>query len=222
MFPAIRQITVSIIAAVALCGIGTNGLAAAQPVAAPIDFDDSVSLFNGKDLTGWEGETQLWSARDGMIVGKSPGIKYNAFLATTQEYQDFELKLSFRLVGGAGNSGVQFRSARKAGSPQVVGYQADIGEQYWGSLYDEARRDKTLVDARQTGGLEAAKKDGWNEYVIRCQGDHIELTLNGVKTADYREVDTSIPRSGIIALQIHAGAPMEIQFKDLQIRKLGK
>jgi hypothetical protein len=219
MFPAIRQRTVSIIALAALCSIGVKGLAAAQPVAAPIDFDDSVSLFNGKDLTGWEGETQLWSARDGMIVGKSPGIKYNTFLATTKEYQDFELKLSFRLVGGAGNSGVQIRSARRPNSPQVVGYQADIGEKHWGSLYDEARRDKFLLDARQDG---TTKEDGWNDYVIRCQGDHFELTLNGVKTVDYHEADASIPRSGIIALQVHAGAPMEIQFKDIRIRKLGK
>ena len=214
MFPTIRQIMVSIVALVALCSIGAKGL-----TAAPIDFDDAVSLFNGKDLTGWEGETQLWSARDGMIVGKSAGIKYNAFLATTQEYQDFELKVSFRLVGGAGNSGVQFRSARKPGSPQVVGYQADIAEGYWGSLYDEARRDKFLSQAKQDG---IAKADGWNDYIIRCQGGHIELTLNGVKTAEYQEADASIPRSGVIALQVHSGGPMEIQFRDIRIRKLGK
>jgi len=211
-----------LLALAALMSLGCGEItAAAGPAAAPIDFDPFADLFNGKDLTGWEGDTQLWSARDGMIVGKSTGIKYNAFLATTEAYENFELKLSFRLVGGVGNTGVQIRSARKSGSPQVVGYQADIGEKYWGSLYDEARRDKLLVEAGQTG-LNAAKKDGWNEYVIRCQGDHIELTLNGVKTVDYHESDASIPRSGIIALQIHAGAPMEIQFKDLRIRILGK
>ena len=213
MSHTLRETTIAIIALAALCGPGI------QVQTAAIDFDSSVSLFNGKDLTGWDGETQLWSARDGMIVGKSPGIKYNTFLATTKEYQDFELKLSFRLLGGVGNSGVQFRSSRKSGSPQVVGYQADIGEQHWGSLYDEARRGKFLVDTPQNG---TAKETGWNEYVIRCQGDHIELTLNGVKTVDYHEADASIPRSGIIALQIHAGAPMEVQFKDIRIRKLGK
>jgi hypothetical protein len=200
-------------------GIILAGLGLKAVAADPIDFDDSVSLFNGKDLTGWEGDTKLWSARDGMIVGKSPGITYNAFLATTKEYGDFELKLSFRLVGGTGNSGVQIRSARRSGSPQVVGYQADIGEKHWGSLYDEARRDHFLLDAKQDG---TAKEDGWNEYTIRCQGDHIELTLNGVKTVDYHEADAAIPRSGIIALQIHAGAPMEVQFKNIQIRKLAK
>jgi hypothetical protein len=213
----IRRASITILTGLVLSALGILTIHSR-----PIDFDDSVSLFNGKDLTGWEGDTKLWSVRDAMIVGKSPGINYNAFLATTKEYEDFELKLSFRLVGGVGNSGVQFRSVRLPNSPQVKGYQADIGEQFWGSLYDEARRDKTLVDARQTGGLEAAKQDGWNEYLIRCQGDHVVLMLNGVKTVDYHEPDASIPRSGIIALQIHAGGPMEIQFKDLRIRKLDK
>lgn len=217
-----KRMTLVVLVSAAVAGLSLNPAAAAPRTAAAIDFDPYVSLFNGKDLTGWEGETQFWSAHDGMIVGKSPGIKYNTFLASTKEYQNFELRLSFRLVGGVGNSGIQFRSSHKPNSPQVVGYQADIGDQYWGSLYDEARRDKTLVDARATGGPKAAKKDGWNDYVIRCQGDHIELTLNGVKTVDYHEADASIPRSGIIALQIHAGTPMEVQFKDIRIRKLDK
>ncbi len=217
MFQSLLRTTIAILTFTALSGPGLNSAPAAA-----IDFEAYVTLFSGTDLSGWEGDTQLWSARDGMIVGKSSGIKYNAFLATTTEYQDFELKLSFRLVGGAGNSGVQFRSRRMPNSPQVSGYQADIAEGYWGSLYDEARRDKFLVDARVTGGPEAAKKDGWNEYVIRCQGDRVVLTLNGVKTADYREPDASIPRSGIIALQVHSGGPMEVQFKDIRIRNLSK
>lgn len=219
MFKTKWRITVAIVGLAALGSIGLQPLAAATPAESPIDFDTFISLFNGKDLTGWEGDTQLWSARDGMIVGKSSGIKHNTFLATTKEYQDYELKLTLRLVGGTGNSGIQFRSARKPDSPQVVGYQADIGEKHWGSLYDEARRDKFLLDAKQDGPI---KEDGWNEYVIRCEGGHIELTLNGVKTVDYHESDTSIPRSGIIALQLHAGGPMEVQFKDIRIRKLGK
>ena len=203
-------------------GLSINPPLTALPAAAPIDFERFVDLSNGRDFTGWEGDTERWSVRDRMVVGKSTGINYNAFLATTKEYQDFELKLSFRLVGAVGNSGVQFRSARKPGSPQVVGYQADIGEEHWGSLHDEARRDKFLVHARATGGLLAAKKEGWNEYVIRCEGDHVVLTLNGVKTVEYREPDSEIPRSGIIALQIHAGTPMEVQFKHIRIRKLGR
>ncbi len=101
-------------------------------------------LFNGKDLTGWEGDTSLWAAQDGMIVGNSPGIKQNQFLATEATYADFVLKFSVRLVGDAGNSGVMFRSVRVPGT-EMAGYQADVGPGYWGGLYDESRRNRELV-----------------------------------------------------------------------------
>ncbi len=78
-----------------------------------------VPLFNGKDLTGWEGDTSLWSAKDGMLVGDSPGIKQNQFLATEASYGDFLLKFTVRLVGDSGNSGVQFRSVRVPGDRDV-------------------------------------------------------------------------------------------------------
>lgn len=186
------------------------------------DEEGFVALFNGKDLSWWEGDGKLWSARDGMLVGRSPGIKSNDFLATTAAYDDFVLKLSFRLVNGAGNTGIQFRSQRVANSHVVSGYQADIGEEYWGSLYDESRRNRILVDARAAGVAKVLRMDGWNDYVIRCQGDHITLELNGLQTADYHETDPAIARSGIIAFQIHGGAPMEVQFKNIRIKKLGK
>ena len=107
-----------------------------------------VPLINGKDLTGWEGNTQLWSVRDGMLVGHSPGLNHNEFLATTRPYGDFVLSLDFRMIDGKGNSGVQFRSVRMPGT-EMSGYQADIGEGYWGSLYDESRRNKVLVPASE-------------------------------------------------------------------------
>jgi acetyl esterase/lipase/prenyltransferase beta subunit len=175
-------------------------------------------LFDGKDLTGWEGETSLWSARDGMIVGHSPGIKNNEFLATTKPYGDFILKLSYRLVGGAGNSGVQFRSIRVA-NREMSGYQADIGEGYWGCLYDESRRNKVLVPA-SPNALAALNKTGWNSYVLRVMGDQIRLSLNGVQSVSYMEEDANIARDGHIAFQIHAGGPMEVQFKDIYIQSL--
>lgn len=178
-----------------------------------------VPLFNGKDLTGWEGDTSLWAARDGMLVGTSPGLKHNDFLATEKSYGDFILKFSFKLTGVNGsNSGVQFRSVRLPGH-EMSGYQADIGENYWGSLYDESRRNKTLVNGSPKA-LEAFHKNGWNHYVIRAIGPKIVLTLNGVTSVTYQEQDASIARSGRIGLQIHAGGPMVIQFKDLLIQAL--
>jgi poly(3-hydroxybutyrate) depolymerase/prenyltransferase beta subunit len=175
-------------------------------------------LFNGKDLTGWEGNTMLWSARDGLLVGQSPGIKQNNFLATEKSYGDFILKLTFRLVNGSGNSGVQFRSVRLPGH-EMSGYQADIGNGYWGSLYDESRRNRTLK-AGSERALEALHKTDWNEYVVRAMGPKIRLSLNGVLSVDYDEADKEIARSGKIAVQIHSGGPMEVQFKDVLIQPL--
>ena len=194
--------------------------ATANPVVQPEAEEDFQAIFNGKDLTGWVGDTNLWRVRDGMIVGKSPGIDHNEFLSTKSEYGDFELRLSFRVVGGVGDSGVQFRSSRIPQSPQVSGYQADILDGYWSSVWDEARRDRFLAEADQAEVSKVLKKDGWNDYVIRCQGDHVEVWFNGLKTVDYHETDPSIPRSGIIALQTHSGKPQEIQFKNLQLKKL--
>ncbi len=184
----------------------------------PAEAAGFVPLFNGKDLDGWEGDAKLWSARDGMLVGTSPGMKRNDFLATTRSYGDFILKLSFRLVGGVGNSGVQFRSVRVPGH-EMSGYQADMGEDYWGCLYDESRRNRVLAQASPKA-LEALNKTGWNQYVIRAMGSQITLSLNGVTSVTYREEDPKIARDGKIAVQIHSGGPLEVQFKDVLIQAL--
>ncbi len=177
-------------------------------------------LFNGRNLDGWEVDTaSLWSVRDGMIVGKSPGLEYNDFLRTKKHYANFRLKLQFRLISGEGNSGIQFRSKPVPVSHEVSGYQADIGQQYWGCLYDESRRNKVLVQATPES-LAKLDKTGWNEYVITANGSHITLELNGVKTVDYQETEPGIETTGFLALQIHGGPPMEVQFKDLEVRKL--
>jgi hypothetical protein len=177
-------------------------------------------LFNGKDLDGWEVDTPgIWSARDGMIVGKTSALDHNDFLRTRKQFANFELRLSFRLVNGSGNSGVQFRSKPVPGSHEVAGFQADIGQQYWGCLYDESRRNKILVQAPADASANL-QRDGWNHYAVTAQGDHIVLELNGIRTVDYVEREPAIDRSGIIALQVHGGPPMEVQFKDIRIREL--
>ncbi|MSR56350.1 MAG: DUF1080 domain-containing protein [Planctomycetaceae bacterium] len=186
------------------------------------DSDDEpgfVPLFDGKSLEGWEGDKQLWKVENGAIVGDSPGIKHNEFLATTKRYGDFELRLEFKLHRGAGNTGVQFRSERVPDNHEVSGYQADIGEKYWGCLYDESRRNKVLVEA--PAELEKVlKPDDWNSYVIRADGPNITLEINGLKTVDYRESDDQIARSGVIALQVHSGPPLKVEFRKLRIKAL--
>jgi len=175
-------------------------------------------LLNGQGLVGWEGDMQLWSVKGGLLVGLSPGIKHNEFLSTTHTYGDFKLSLYFRLVDGKGNSGVQFRSVRIPGH-EMSGYQADIGEGYWGSLYDESRRNKVLVPAKEEA-LKSLNKTDWNHYVVHALGDKINLYLNGKQSATYQETEPGIARSGLIAVQIHAGGPMEVQFRDMLIQPL--
>jgi len=214
-------------------GLTVSALVAPPPLVSR-EADESIepgftALFNGQDLTGWEGNVDvpdgnggtkpLWKVEDGAIVGDSPGIKHNQFLGTTKSYGDFELRLQFRLKDGKGNTGVQFRSRRVPQSTEVSGYQADIGEKYWGCLYDESRRNKILVQAPPE--LEnKLDKEGWNDYLIRAEGDRVTLTLNGVTTVDYREPDASIAREGIIALQVHSGPPLRVEFRKIRIQEL--
>jgi prenyltransferase beta subunit/pimeloyl-ACP methyl ester carboxylesterase len=188
-----------------------NGL---PPVVETAGF---IPLVNG-GLTGWEGDQRLWAVRDGMLVGHSPGLDHNEFLATTRSYGDFIVRLSFRMVEGKGNSGVQFRSVRVP-PHEMSGYQADIGEGYWGSLYDESRRNKVLVQA-SPDALQSLNKIDWNDYVIRARGDAITLVLNGKESVNYHETDPTVARDGLLAVQIHAGGPMEVQFKDMYIQPL--
>ena len=178
-------------------------------------------LFDGRTLTGWEGGAPgLWTVRDGVLVGDSPGIAKNDFLATEEEFEDFILKLSFRLTGGPdANSGVQFRSARIPNSHEMIGYQADIGKGYWGSLYDESRRNRVLAAGRKEA-VDSVAVNGWNTYEIRAIGPDIRLTLNGVPSVAYREQDEAIPRRGQIAVQVHSGGPLKVEFQELWIQRL--
>jgi poly(3-hydroxybutyrate) depolymerase/prenyltransferase beta subunit len=175
-------------------------------------------LFNGEDLTGWEGETSLWSARDGMLIGRSPSLDQNEFLASQERFTDFIFKCSFQLVDGRGNSGIQFRSERLPGN-EMIGYQADIGEDYWGCLYDESRRNRVLVPASEPSQA-AVRQAAWNQYGIRAMGDQIRLTLNGVPSVSYEEDEDEIADTGRIAVQLHSGGPMEVRFRDLLIQPL--
>jgi hypothetical protein len=192
--------------------------AAAVLQAADADF---VPLFNGRNLDGWEADTpNIWSVQDGMIVGKHQSLAHNDFLRTAANYGNFILSLKFRLVDGRGNSGVQFRSKPVSNSHEVSGYQADIGQQYWGCLYDESRRNRILAQA-PAAALTKLDKTGWNEYVIRAEGNHVTLELNGSRTVEYTETEPGIDPSGFIALQVHGSKePMEVQLKDIRIKVL--
>jgi Domain of Unknown Function (DUF1080) len=181
-------------------------------------------LFNGKDLTGWEGDAKTWRVEDGAIVGGSleTVVPRNEFLCTTKTYGDFELRLKFKLLGerDKANGGVQFRTKRIPKHHEVIGYQADIGQGYWGALYDESRRAKVLAGPKAEEVAKVVKFDDWNDYRIRAEGPHIQLWLNGTKTVDYLEKEDKIERTGIIGLQVHGGAKTKAMYKDIVIEEL--
>ncbi len=186
-----------------------------------------VTLFDGKTLAGWDGETKkTWRVEDGAIVGGSldETVPRNEFLCTTKAYGDFELKLTFKLLGDKdkANAGVQFRTKRIPKHHEVIGYQADIGQGYWGALYDESRRNKVLAGPDKKVLADIVKHGDWNEYKIRCEGPRIRLWLNGTLTVDYTEKDDKVERTGIIGLQVHGGAKAKVLYKAITIEELGK
>ncbi len=177
------------------------------------------SLFNGTDLTGWEGDPFLWKVEDGMLVGRSPGISYNDFLTTTKEYADFVLRFEIHLLDNFGNSGVQIRSRRAPGSMEMIGYQADIGPTWWGNLYDESRRKVTLAQPSESTVRRALKPNSWNDYEVSAIGKRIVLKLNGIVTVDYTEEDETLEQTGLIGLQVHSGPPLEARFRNIRIQE---
>jgi putative heme-binding domain-containing protein len=168
-------------------------------------------LFNGRDLSGWSGDSQLWSVENGEIVGRSPGIEHNSFLLSDLAAEDFRLSFEVKLVENAGNSGVQFRSQPLGGFHEVRGYQADIGPDWWGKLYEENGRT-VLWDK---SGEAHVKRGEWNRYEIEAIGSRIRTWINGQPCVDLD--DPAGKRRGVFALQIHAGGPMEVRFRNLQL-----
>ena len=183
------------------------------------------ALFNGLDLSGWQGDTNVWRVEGGAITAGSLAAlaPHNDFIVTTQSFQNFDLRVKVMLLGTEGfvNSGVQFRSVRVPNNFEMSGYQADIGEGYWGTLYDETRRGTLVPKVLDPAALKAALKPGdWNEYRIRVEGPHIQLWLNGVPTVDFTEKDAGIAQDGLIGLQIHGNGKALAKYKDIVIQEL--
>jgi len=202
-------------------------------------------VFDGNTLNGWKApQMSYWSVEDGAITAQSTQenpVKSNQFLVwQLGGLDDFELKLKYRIDGTpAANSGIQIRS-RVPPDGHVAGYQADIdrGGTYTGALYDEQGRgmlaergQKTIIGAdgkKSSTPLSDSsqlfaniKQDGWNDYHIIARGPHIILKINGTVTAEVIDDDkANQDLSGVLALQLHAGPPMKVQFKDIQLARL--
>ena len=218
----------------------------ATPVSAADDEASFVWLFNGKSLEGWDGNPAFWSIDDGgcitgMTTAENP-TKGNTFLIWRGgTVSDFELRFEFKINGG--NSGVQYRSEELADQKWVLkGYQADFDAKgdWVGSLYEEKGRGVLAKRGSQVkvpaGGkpeivakiadeeqiLDTLKED-WNSYTIIAQGNHLVQLLNGVKTVDLIDEDTEKgKKEGLLGLQLHAGPPMSVQFRNIRIKDLSK
>ncbi len=213
--------------------------------AAPAGADEAgfVSMFNGKDLTGWEGDPKLWSVKDGNIVGQTTAdnpLKTNTFLIwRAGKPGDFVLRLSFRIENH--NSGVQYRSHEIEGVPYGMGgYQADIlGDgSLTGIVYEERGRGILVkvgekVNIKPDGKLDVVGNTGdaakltagvklkdWNDYEVIAEGNHVIQKINGQVFSEFTD-DQADKRAmdGLIGLQLHAGPPMKIEFKDLRVKE---
>ncbi len=188
--------------------------------------DKTVSLNDGKTFAGWTGDTaKTWRIVDGAFVGGTltDKVPRNEFLRSTRPYTNFLLRLQFKLVGTEGfvNGGVQVRSEPAKNPPnEMVGYQCDIGEGWWGALYDESRRNKPLIKPDPAAVAKAVKNGEWNTYEIRCEGRRIRTSINGVAMIDYTEADEKLPQHGLIGLQVHGGGKAEASYKDITIEVL--
>jgi hypothetical protein len=237
-------------ALVVVITVGTPSLLLADEPKA--DAEGFVTIFNGKDLTGWSGLNEYWTVKDGVISGYETKEKSKqTFLVYEKPVKDFELRLSFKFapVNGKvdGNSGIQFRSKLLNEKGSVVGgYQADLdsGNGYTGIIYDEAgvaggrgimskRGEKTHYTADgdpkkpSTTKLEmsdadlkkAIKVGDWNDVVLIAKGNHIVYRINGNVTTEMIDESPKALKEGVLALQLHAGFTMDIQFKNIRLKR---
>jgi|GEM_PF-92189 len=167
------------------------------------------NFFNGKDLSGWTGDTMsYWSVKDGVITGHSDkNLPHNTFLWSDIEVADFHLVLDVKMPVDARNAGIQFRSS-KLPPHEALGYQADAGKNVWGRLYHERGRGK--LDWRGAGE-KAIKPGEWNRYEILAVGDNVWTAINGTLSVAVK--DPGGERKGLIALQIHSGQAQTVHYR---------
>jgi hypothetical protein len=233
-----------------LCAVLSSAAFAQDKVELPKpDSDGFITIFNGKDLTYWEGLEGFWSVKDGAIAAtETKETSKQTFLVFKGgNVGDFELHLKYKFVTPDGNSGIQFRSKLiDPKSFKVGGYQADCDAKggYDGSIYDEAgvvggrgtmsnRGEKTSWDAENKRHSEKMADDNaalkkfvkvgdWNDVVLVAQGNHVTYTINDHLMTDMTDESPKGMKEGVLALQCHAGFNMEIHFKDIKIKLADK
>jgi hypothetical protein len=208
---------------------------------APLE-EGFTSMFNGKDLTGWEGKPGWWRVDNGCITSESTAEKpcpiAHYLMWRGGRPGDFDLRCEYRLFGASANSGIQFRS-RELPDWDTSGYQADMetGDQWTGCLFEHTRggvamrgqkvvldkdgkKQVTLIGDGQEL-LKHIKKNDWNAYRIVARGSDLSLEINGVLMCQATDQQAGLAaRDGVIALQMHPGPPMKVQFRNLRIKML--
>jgi hypothetical protein len=209
-----------------------------------INAQEATEIFNGKDLSGWKGNPELWSVEDGCITGVTTAekpIKFNTFLIwDAGKVANFELEFDYK-IGAAGNSGVQYRSKIIDEKDFIVGgYQADIDAtmQYAGINYEERGRGilaqrgqrvtidkegkKTEESFGNAGELgKAIRAEEWNHYKLTANGNKLSHVINDKLMSEViDDQEGKAAQEGVLAFQIHQGPPMKIQFKNIRLKKL--
>jgi hypothetical protein len=185
-----------------------------------------VQIFDGKTFAGWDGDTEkTWRVKDGAFAGGNleTTVPRNEFVATTRQYTNFVLRVQFKLEGSEGfvNGGVQVRSQRIPNHHEMTGYQVDIGDPtWWGSIYDESRRNKVVAQADMNQVNKILRRGDWNQYEIRCEGKRVRAYINGLMTVDYTEADDAIPQFGRIGLQVHGGGKTLASYREIYVEEL--
>ena len=203
---------------IAIIALLTAGALSGQEISASEKKEGFRPLYNGKDLSQWKGDPRLWKVQAGAIVGSTDGIQieHNTFLIHKEPVSNFHLKLQVRLRNH--NSGVQFRS-EELPDFVVKGLQADMAEgNWWGSIYDEKGERGVIVNGWKGRAERVVKAGDWNDYEILADGERIEIRVNGLLTA---ELQDSTRKSGVLALQLHRGPGMKVEFRNLRIKTLG-
>tara|TARA_B110000305_G_scaffold54136_1_gene59722 strand:- start:17462 stop:18121 length:660 start_codon:yes stop_codon:yes gene_type:complete len=188
------------------------------------DADGWMTLFNGKDLSGWDGDPKVWRVKDGYISGAIEKLEGgNTFLVFKKPFSDFVLEADCVLVGRRGNSGIQYRSKqseRGANKWVVKGYQADFGNGLWGKLYEEGGRGVLAFDYKDKAPS-VKGDDGWNSYRITAKGSKLTHEINGTVTIELDDQDEKkAAKEGIIGLQYHSPGGFEVRFKNIRIKLL--
>jgi len=152
-------------------------------------------------------------------------IPGNQFLATVEEFENFDIRFEAKLVGPGKNAGVQFWSQRVPNSNEMIGYQCDIGSfkdgLLWGWLYDESRRRRFLASTNQGQIQKMVNPKGrWNQLRVKAENHSISIWLNNQITVRYFEQNKEIPNQGRFGLQVHGGPPLEVWYRNFKLLKL--